>query len=345
MSPDQQNSVAPRTWAGPTKFDLANRWEIRWSRIIPLLGHTAAAWVFAVSWCSRLLWWMSVVWNPARHFLCRTWRFRRTMISSKNKNRVVLPSRPEPPSMDQILEDIQRAASDDPVFSILDQKEPGEQEELCSFMVMKQSSSIITVPSYWYTPALVVTQHAESAGCPRCFQAGSDVLWLCCAPRTGPMCWQRGGAALPTVSEVSDPEWATGGGPGRSSAAEGGATSSRGGVTERGGPGQRSNSVKLSSRCEMTVSWPPTSMFQQSMVSGDVNKWLFLFVVFGSFICDVQPLMTNQSDRLLSNLPRLFFSLFVPEKVKTTWKWQNNKILLQTNNLYFCLIFVNIFKK
>lgn len=51
------------------------------------------------------------------------------MISSKNKNRVVLPSRPEPPSMDQILEDIQGAAADDPVFSILDQKGRGEEEE------------------------------------------------------------------------------------------------------------------------------------------------------------------------------------------------------------------------
>lgn len=52
------------------------------------------------------------------------------MISSKNKNRVVLPSRPEPPSMDQILQDIQSAAPDDPVFSILDQKGRGEEEEL-----------------------------------------------------------------------------------------------------------------------------------------------------------------------------------------------------------------------
>lgn len=50
------------------------------------------------------------------------------MISSKNKNRVVLPSRPEPPSVDQILEDIQRAAADDPVFSILDQGGHGEGE-------------------------------------------------------------------------------------------------------------------------------------------------------------------------------------------------------------------------
>lgn len=66
------------------------------------------------------------------------------MISSKNKNRVVLPSRPEPPSMDQILEDIQRAAAEDPVFSILDQKEHGEEEELCSALVMEPSSSWVS---------------------------------------------------------------------------------------------------------------------------------------------------------------------------------------------------------
>lgn len=42
-------------------------------------------------------------------------------IGSKNKKRVVLPSRPEPPSVDQILEDINRAGPSDPVFTILDQ--------------------------------------------------------------------------------------------------------------------------------------------------------------------------------------------------------------------------------
>ncbi|KAL6108555.1 uncharacterized protein ACO6RY_19059 [Pungitius sinensis] len=40
-------------------------------------------------------------------------------IGSKNKKRVVLPSRPEPPTVDQILEDINGAAPNDPVFSIL----------------------------------------------------------------------------------------------------------------------------------------------------------------------------------------------------------------------------------
>lgn len=42
-------------------------------------------------------------------------------IGSKNKKRVVLPSRPDPPTVDQILEDISRAPPDDPVFSILEQ--------------------------------------------------------------------------------------------------------------------------------------------------------------------------------------------------------------------------------
>lgn len=41
-------------------------------------------------------------------------------IGSKSKKRVVLPSRPDPPTVDQILEDISRAAPDDPVFRILE---------------------------------------------------------------------------------------------------------------------------------------------------------------------------------------------------------------------------------
>ncbi|XP_039983683.1 UPF0449 protein C19orf25 homolog [Xiphias gladius] len=42
-------------------------------------------------------------------------------IGSKSKKRVVLPSRPDPPTVDQILEDINRAAPNDPLFSILEQ--------------------------------------------------------------------------------------------------------------------------------------------------------------------------------------------------------------------------------
>ncbi|MED6279711.1 hypothetical protein CHARACLAT_003498 [Characodon lateralis] len=44
-------------------------------------------------------------------------------IGSKNKKRVVLPSRPELPTVDQILEDINKAAPDDLVFSILEKTE------------------------------------------------------------------------------------------------------------------------------------------------------------------------------------------------------------------------------
>ncbi|KAL1023205.1 hypothetical protein UPYG_G00037640 [Umbra pygmaea] len=38
----------------------------------------------------------------------------------KNKKRVVLPSRPDPPSVEQILEDINRASPNDPVFSVFE---------------------------------------------------------------------------------------------------------------------------------------------------------------------------------------------------------------------------------
>ncbi|XP_013867693.1 UPF0449 protein C19orf25 homolog [Austrofundulus limnaeus] len=42
-------------------------------------------------------------------------------LGSKSKKRVVLPSRPELPAVDQILEDLSKAAPDDPVFSILEE--------------------------------------------------------------------------------------------------------------------------------------------------------------------------------------------------------------------------------
>lgn len=52
----------------------------------------------------------------------------RMNIGSKSKKRVVLPSRPDPPTVDQILEDIGSAAPDDPVFSILDHTGRGGSE-------------------------------------------------------------------------------------------------------------------------------------------------------------------------------------------------------------------------
>ncbi|KAI4904219.1 hypothetical protein NFI96_031751 [Prochilodus magdalenae] len=45
-------------------------------------------------------------------------------LGSKNKKRMVLPTRPDPPSVEQIIEDINRAYPNDPVFSLL--QEPSE---------------------------------------------------------------------------------------------------------------------------------------------------------------------------------------------------------------------------
>ncbi|XP_017289777.1 UPF0449 protein C19orf25 homolog [Kryptolebias marmoratus] len=47
--------------------------------------------------------------------------FSRMNLGSKGKKRVVLPSRPELPAVDLILEDLSKAAPDDPVFSILEE--------------------------------------------------------------------------------------------------------------------------------------------------------------------------------------------------------------------------------
>ncbi|XP_067824824.1 UPF0449 protein C19orf25 homolog isoform X2 [Heptranchias perlo] len=40
-------------------------------------------------------------------------------MTSKNKKRVTLPTRPEPPTIEQILEDVRRARLSDPVFASL----------------------------------------------------------------------------------------------------------------------------------------------------------------------------------------------------------------------------------
>uniref|UniRef100_A0A8C5LWJ2 Chromosome 19 open reading frame 25 n=1 Tax=Leptobrachium leishanense TaxID=445787 RepID=A0A8C5LWJ2_9ANUR len=38
-------------------------------------------------------------------------------MTSRTKKRIVLPSRPEPPSIEQILEDVRGSAASDPVFT------------------------------------------------------------------------------------------------------------------------------------------------------------------------------------------------------------------------------------
>ncbi|XP_075758815.1 UPF0449 protein C19orf25 homolog [Pelodiscus sinensis] len=55
-------------------------------------------------------------------------------MSSKGKKRVVLPTRPEPPSVEQILEDLSSAQPSDPMFVLLaetnkDLPAPGRKED------------------------------------------------------------------------------------------------------------------------------------------------------------------------------------------------------------------------
>lgn len=40
-------------------------------------------------------------------------------MGSKGKKKMVLPTRPDPPSVEQIIEDINRAEPNDPVFRVL----------------------------------------------------------------------------------------------------------------------------------------------------------------------------------------------------------------------------------
>ncbi|XP_051929975.1 UPF0449 protein C19orf25 homolog isoform X1 [Hippocampus zosterae] len=47
-------------------------------------------------------------------------------VNLKSKKRAVLPSRPSPPSVDRIMEDVGGAEPDDPVFAILQQPQHRE---------------------------------------------------------------------------------------------------------------------------------------------------------------------------------------------------------------------------
>lgn len=47
-------------------------------------------------------------------------------MGSKSKKRMILPSRPEPPSVEEIVEDINRAYPNDPVFAVLQDESQGE---------------------------------------------------------------------------------------------------------------------------------------------------------------------------------------------------------------------------
>lgn len=76
---------------------------------------------------------------------------------SKSKKRVVLPRRPDPPTVEQILEDISRAAPDDPVFGVLDPSGQGESAQRDAFTVssVKQPETNERHVLTCYSPAVL----------------------------------------------------------------------------------------------------------------------------------------------------------------------------------------------
>jgi len=50
----------------------------------------------------------------------------RMNFGSKGKKRMVLPSRPDPPTVEQIMEDVNRAYLNDPVFTVLHESAEGK---------------------------------------------------------------------------------------------------------------------------------------------------------------------------------------------------------------------------
>lgn len=65
----------------------------------------------------------------------RSWNFEtgasklNMNFGSKSKKRMVLPSRPDPPTVEQLIEDVNRAYPNDPVFTILHDSAEGKLPE------------------------------------------------------------------------------------------------------------------------------------------------------------------------------------------------------------------------
>uniref|UniRef100_A0A8C5G0R9 Uncharacterized protein n=1 Tax=Gouania willdenowi TaxID=441366 RepID=A0A8C5G0R9_GOUWI len=57
-------------------------------------------------------------------------------LGSKGKKRPVLPSRPEPPSVERILEDMSRAGPEDPVFKVREESGEGERVSVVGVTVV-----------------------------------------------------------------------------------------------------------------------------------------------------------------------------------------------------------------
>lgn len=133
-------------------------------------------------------------------------------LSSKTKKRVILPSRPNPPTVAQILEDIRGAVPNDPVFSLLEQTEQGGSTETCRLHRDLHTGLPLSCSIYRCVPSILR---------------------------------QRRGPEVPAVSSVSAAERAAAGESSTASAAEGRAASGGGAAGQRHRGGQRSLSVTL----------------------------------------------------------------------------------------------------
>lgn len=145
-------------------------------------------------------------------------------LGSKGKKRAVLPSRPDIPTLDQILEDLNKAAPDDPVFSILEETGQGESTQMLIF--------------YESTDAWVALRCPQASRTLVCWPSRVFLLL-----RIVLSCRQRGGAQLPAVSSVPRAAGAAEGGSGSTAAATRGAADSGGAAEQTGGGGQRSTSL------------------------------------------------------------------------------------------------------
>lgn len=72
-------------------------------------------------------------------------------MSSKAKKRVVLPTRPAPPTVEQILEDVRGAPAQDPVFTALAPEDPlepvprAEDSEIQQEQIYQQSRAYVAM--------------------------------------------------------------------------------------------------------------------------------------------------------------------------------------------------------